>query len=248
MTLKITTAAQRPELLEPLWAMPDTWPEYVQNDPIGWAHFARIPAVFPDFVLIATDDVGEVVARAFSVPFALNVSGRHGLPAAGWDQILLWAFSDHRKSVRPDTVSAIDITVRPDHLGRGLSATMLAALRDNAGAAGFAELVAPVRPTGKGAHPRLPMAEYAALTRPDGLPVDPWLRTHVRAGGVIDSIAPTSMTVPGTLAQWRTWTGLPFDTQGPVDVPGALTPVHCEPDHDYAVSVEPNVWVRHSLV
>ncbi|MEV4459867.1 hypothetical protein [Microbispora sp. NPDC049633] len=30
-------------------------------------------------------------------------------------------------------------------------------------------------------------------------------------------------------------------------VPGALVPVHCDADHGFAVYVEPNVWVRHSL-
>lgn len=28
--------------------------------------------------------------------------------------------------------------------------------------------------------------------------------------------------VPGTVEEWREWTGLPFDTTGPVVVPGAL--------------------------
>jgi hypothetical protein len=55
------------------------------------------------------------------------------------------------------------------------------------------------------------------------------------------------MTVAGSLAEWRQWTGLPFDTPGDVEVPGALLPVRCEPDHDFAVYVEPNVWMHHRL-
>jgi hypothetical protein len=55
------------------------------------------------------------------------------------------------------------------------------------------------------------------------------------------------MTVAGSLEEWRAWTGLPFDTAGLVEVPGALVPVHCEPGRGYAVYVEPNVWVRHTL-
>jgi hypothetical protein len=55
------------------------------------------------------------------------------------------------------------------------------------------------------------------------------------------------MTIPGTLAQWRAWTGLPFDTSGSVDVPGALVPVMCAAEHDVAVYVEPNIWVHHYL-
>jgi hypothetical protein len=91
------------------------------------------------------------------------------------------------------------------------------------------------------------MAEYVHRTREDGLPVDPWLRTHVRAGGAVAAVAPCSMTVTGTLAQWRAWTGLPFDTAGPVLVPKALVPVDCHLERGYASYVEPNVWVRHPL-
>ena len=32
------------------------------------------------------------------------------------------------------------------------------------------------------------------------------------------------MVIPGTLEEWREWTGLPFDTTGPVEVPKALVP------------------------
>jgi len=53
------------------------------------------------------------------------------------------------------------------------------------------------------------------------------------------------MVIPGTLEEWREWTGLPFDTTGPVVVPGALAPVMCDAEHGTAVYVEPNVWVRH---
>ena len=63
----------------------------------------------------------------------------------------------------------------------------------------------------------------------------------------IVKIAPTSMVIAGSLPEWREWTNLPFDTDGPVEVPGALTPVECRVTHDYAVYVEPNVWLHHSL-
>ena len=58
-------------------------------------------------------------------------------------------------------------------------------------------------------------------------------------------VAPRSMVVPGTLEDWRDWTGLPFDETGPVLVPQALTPVHCDVEHGFAAYVEPNVWVVH---
>ncbi|WP_031509100.1 hypothetical protein [Streptomyces megasporus] len=247
MDLTITTLAERPELRDELWRMPDTWPAFVLEDPVGSSCYLRIVTSFPEYVLVATDASGRLVARAFGVPFALDVDGRGTLPDRGWDRVLLWAFADLAGGRSPDTVSAIEVTVSADHLGRGLSTRLLAALRDNARARGFTTLVAPVRPTAKHLEPHTPMAEYAFRTRADGLPHDPWLRTHVRVGGTVERVAPASMTVGGSLAEWRAWTGLPFDAPGPVEVPGALAPVRCFPEQDHAVYVEPNVWVRHPL-
>jgi hypothetical protein len=70
---------------------------------------------------------------------------------------------------------------------------------------------------------------------------------HVRAGARIVNVAHLSMVIAGTLAQWREWTGLPFDASGPVHVPQALVPVLCDVTQDYAVYVEPNVWVHHRI-
>lgn len=128
-----------------------------------------------------------------------------------------------------------------------MSARILSALRAAAKARGFDTLLAPVRPNHKHLEPATPMAEYASRTRQDGLPHDPWLRTHVVGGGVIEKVAPASMVIGSSLAKWREWTGLSFDNDGLVEVSYALTPVHCVPSQGYAVYVEPNVWVRHRL-
>jgi hypothetical protein len=79
------------------------------------------------------------------------------------------------------------------------------------------------------------------------LPFDPWLRVHVRAGGAIVKVAPASMVIVGTLADWTQWTGLTFASSGQHAVPGALVPVHISVEQDHGVYVEPNVWLRHSI-
>jgi GNAT superfamily N-acetyltransferase len=243
----ITTFAERPEYVRNAFDMPDAWPDFMREDEVASALLPDVIGTFPHLSVLATLD-GVQVGRGLAVPFALHTDRRKGeLPASGWDRVLIWAFRDLANGSEPDTVSALEIAVDPAHLGTGLSRRILGAMRDTAAGAGFTELVAPVRPNEKHKRPRLPMADYVELTREDGLPVDAWLRTHVRAGATIDSVAPTSMVISGTLEEWRTWTGLPFDLPGEVEVPGALVPVTCVPEHDYAVYVEPNVWMRHRL-
>lgn len=240
MELTITTLAEAPELVGAMWDMPNSWPEFMRHDPIGGLFYSNIEAYFADYVLIARDPDGEVVACAYSVP----VSREEELPDNGWDAAIRSGLMTKIQGRTPNTVSAVEIAVRTDLQGSGLSPRMLVAMRDNAARHGFAELVAPVRPNGK-TDIAQPMTDYAASVRDDGLPVDPWLRVHVRAGGRIDKVAPRSMVIPGTLAEWREWTGLPFDQTGPVLVPGALAPVLCDLDQQVAVYVEPNVWVVH---
>ena len=241
MSLTISVLADRPDLVEPLWDMPNSWPEFMRHDPIGGLFYGNVERRFAEFVLVAQDDAGEVVAAAYSIPFVL---GDDDLPVHGWDFVIRNGLLASVRGQRPDAISAVEIAVRPDRQGTGLSAQMLAAMRANAARHGFAELVAPVRPNGK-ADAHEPMATYAFRVREDGLPVDPWLRVHVRAGGRIEKVAPRSMVIPGTLDEWREWTGLPFDQSGPVVVPHALVPVHCDTEHGVATYVEPNVWVVH---
>lgn len=241
MSLQISVLAERPELAAGLWDMPNSWPEFMRHDPIGGLYYAHVETRFAEFVLVAQDDAGEVVAGAYSVPFVL---GDDALPDNGWDFVIRNGLMASLRGQEPDAISAVEIAVRPDRQGTGLSGRMLAAMRENAARRGFARLLAPVRPNGK-ADPDEPMSAYAARVRDDGLPVDPWLRVHVRAGGRIEKVAPRSMVIPGTVEEWREWTGLPFDRTGPVHVPHALAPVHCDVEHGVATYVEPNVWVVH---
>jgi GNAT superfamily N-acetyltransferase len=239
--LTISVLADRPDLAEPMWNMPNSWPEFMRHDPIGGLYYGNVETRFRDFVVIAQDDTGEVVACAYSIPFVL---GHDALPDNGWDFVIRNGLLASLRGEEPDAISAVEIAVHPDRQGMGVSTEMLAAMRDNAARRGFAELVAPVRPNGK-ADVDEPMSTYAFRVRADGLPVDPWLRVHVRAGGRIEKVARRSMVIPGTLEEWREWTGLPFNETGPVLVPHALAPVHCDVDHAIATYVESNVWVVH---
>lgn len=248
MDITITTVAERPELKPLLWEMPDSWPAFMDHDPIADALFGLVASAYLDLVVVATSDVdGTIVAHGTAIAFRLDADGRRDLPDTGWDQALVWASNDLRRDIEPDVANALEISIRPDMQGQGLSGQMLAAMRDAASARGLATLLAAVRPSHKHLEPLTTMQDYAARTRDDGLPADPWLRVHVRLGGVIEKVAPASQTISGSLADWRRWTGLAFDQDGDVVIPDGLLPVHVATAHDRAVYVEPNVWVRHTL-
>ena len=242
----ITTYAERPEYIPRVYDMEDAWPELMSHDAVANALLWQVVPAFPELCAVATVDQTPV-ARARAIPFRLHSEDREVLPDGGWDRVLVWGMDDRIEGVRPDTVSALEVAVDPAYHGQGLSGRMLETMRDAARARGFSELVAPIRPTEKHREPHVPLAEYAARTREDGLPVDAWMRTHVRMGATIDRVAPASMVIAGSLDSWRSWTGLPFDRSGQVVVPFALVPVVCDVENDYAVYVEPNLWLRHAL-
>jgi hypothetical protein len=248
MDLLITTAAQRPDLV-PLLRDFNDWAPFMRQDPVAPLYYRDDDEAYPEFILIAIDrdQPDRLVAKGYSVPFSWDSDPDESLPACGWDDIILTAALDRLAGRRGTVVSALEIAIRTDLRGKGLSSTMLAAMRRNAAELGYASLVAPVRPNGKHRYPHMSIAEYANLRREDGLSVDPWLRVHLRAGGRITGVATRAMTITGSLADWRGWTGLPFDTTGPVEVPDALVPVYCDVAHDYAVYCEPCVWVHHRL-
>ena len=248
MDIQIATVAERPELAPLLWDF-NPWPQFMRQDPVGDLYYVDPETTYPEFALVAVDRdrPDHIVAKGFSVPFTWDEDPTVSLPDNGWDGVILAAALDRFEGRRGNLVSALEISIRPEARGQGLADQMLAAMRSNAAALGFASLVAPVRPNAKHLQPTMTIADYAALRRDDGLPVDPWLRVHVRAGGSIVGVSPRAMTIAGSLAQWREWTGLPFDKTGPVTVPEALIPVHCDVANDYAVYCEPCVWVHHRL-
>ncbi len=249
---ELVTLRARPDLRAQIFAEPfrSAWPEFMMHDPTADLYFNE-----PDFTAVADTafavidpaDPGTAIGRAFAVPFAFGAPGREQLPDTGWDGVVRWAHEDRNLGRAPTAISAMEITLLPFHRGRGGSAVILRAMAAHARTLGFRELFVPLRPTAKHREPTTPMDEYARRTRPDGLPEDPWLRVHVRAGGGIVKVAPVSMVVTGTVGDWRQWTGLPFGSSGAHAVPGALSPVHISLEHDHGVYVEPNVWVRHNL-
>lgn len=251
--LELLPLRDRPDLRAQVFAehFMALWPTFVVKDPTADLFFEQPhfdACADTAFAVVDPAQPDVAVGRAFAVPFAFEgVPGRDELPDGGWDEVIRWAHSDRALGRPADALSALEITLLPSHRGRGGSRVVLDAMRRWAAELGLRHIFAPVRPTMKHLEPFLPMEEYVARTEATMLPADPWLRVHIRAGGRIEKVAPTSMVVAGTIADWRRWTGMEFFASGPTVVPGALVPVHVSLEQDHAVYVEPNVWVRHTL-
>jgi hypothetical protein len=246
VTLSFATAAERPDLVAAMWAIPSTWPEFMFGDAVANVFYPQLANVFPEHQLMAIDNAGSVIGRVNSVPFAWS-GADEALPNRGWDAIIESAFASHETGEPTTAVSLLEARISPQHQGAGFSTQLLVAARNNVRRLGVRDLFGPVRPTGKALEPFVPMAQYIARRRPDGLPEDPWLRVHVRLGARLVKVCPASMTVSASLQQWRQWTGLPLTHTGLVAVAGALTPLHVSAEHDHAVYVESNVWVHHRV-
>jgi GNAT superfamily N-acetyltransferase len=239
--MRVVTVAERPDLMDKLWGFTEGWAEFMLHDPVAML-MRPLAQRYPQLQLLLLDDDGACVGKGHAVPLEWD-GNEESLPDRGWDQVQLLA----ARVTAPTAASALEINVRPALRGKGLSAVLLDAMRTAVRDMGLADLFAPVRPSQKHLEPLTPMDEYAFRTRDDGLPTDAWLRVHARAGGRIVRVCPLSMTIAGTLPEWRAWTGLPFDTDGDTIVPGALAPVTVSLSRDVATYVEPNVWVRHHV-
>ena len=236
--------AEGPGFLGDFQALSREWPPFMLHDAHGEQHSDLLERFGDDSYVIVGDD-GRVVGRVQSVPVPWRLGDP--LPDRGWDAAIESAVTAAVLGTDTPNVCALEIMLRPDVRGRGLSDWAIVALRERAAARGAEALFAPVRPSRKGDDPAMAMAEYAALTREDGLPVDPWLRAHVRVGGEVVGVCGRSMTITGSLDEWRAWTGIDLSAHrgGAVAVAGGLTPVMVHATEPVAAYVEPNVWVVH---
>jgi GNAT superfamily N-acetyltransferase len=240
----VITFAQRSELRDAVREVQaGAWPEFLTHDPIWERHEPLLYEAAAEYQFVVVDDHGEPLAHANSVPFEWD--GEPTPLPDGIDGVLPAAASMFEAGRAPTAVSALQIVVRRDLRGKGMSARCIAAMARIAHDHGLASLVAPVRPTLKHRYPLVPLERYARWRRPDGQLFDPWLRVHERAGAASVGVCPRSMTITGTIAVWEVWTGMAFPESGRHVVPDALVPVDIDLDNDLGVYVEPNFWMHH---
>ena len=222
-----------------------TWPAFMNEDEVANRHFGRAYSDWPRFQTMLVDDAGGLAALGNAMPLAWDGTD-DGLPE-GWREQVLASVAALDGGLDVDTLGAMQIAMRGDLRGAGLSGTMVLAMRAAARDAGYRAVIACVRPTDKDRYPLTPIESYARWTRDDGLPFDPWIRLHARLGGRIVRAAPEAMMVRGSVAAWESWTGMAFPESGSYVVPRATQPVLIDRERDEGVYFDQNVWMVHAI-
>jgi GNAT superfamily N-acetyltransferase len=220
------------------------WPRFLAENPVAKRYSHLLDEVFLDYQLAAVlvDKPEQVVGIGHSAPIRCTVA----LPERGWDWAMEEATNTHMTASIPNALCGLSVSVIPEFQGNGVGASILLAMTRSASARGFTEVVVPARPTGFRRQTGLTFEAYVKTKRPDGLPVDPWLRTHIRCGGRIDSVCNRSMTVIASQAQWETWAQESLSGKQECWPRGALASVR-RTGEDLWEYIEPNVWVRYPL-
>jgi hypothetical protein len=242
--LETWTAEERPDLWE--FARSERlfgvlWPEYNHHGNNSSAYFGSLVPRFAHLQVLFVDSRnGDLIARGRTIPFHWDRT-TEDLPA-GIDSLGLQAVNDDRE---PTALSALAAEVVTDYQGSGISSLVIRSMSAVAEAAGLWPLVAPVRPSWKDRYPLVDIDRYASWEREDGLPFDPWLRVHARLGGRRVRTEPRSMEIRAAVADWETWTGMRFPSDGSYVFPGGLAPL--EVTGKVGEYWEPNVWMLHDV-
>lgn len=226
------------EQLQPLFA--DAFPPFITADPVAAVYIGRVRSFFAEFDIMLLDDEQRPVATGWGVPIRW-IGELADLPS-GYTDTTRRAVELHERGEQPDTFVICGGIVNRELARRGVASELIAALRD---LSALARVIAPVRPTLKPAYPLIPIETFARWQRADGLPLDPWLRTHVRMGGTIIGTAPHSQVMTAPVADWENWTGLSLPSTGHYVIPDGLSTLYVDREQDLGTYSEANVWVRH---
>ncbi|GAA1798967.1 hypothetical protein HC028_13365 [Planosporangium flavigriseum] len=242
---RIVTLADRPDLVTAVPGVLDSrWPRFMLAGRPGHdVDLTDLLVRAPQHQVLLVDATDEVRGVGLSVP--LEWDGSVADLPSGWDGAVTASADLLERGGRPNAACALSITLMPAVTGQGYAGEMIDALKRAAASAGAAALIAPVRPVLKARYPLVPMEQYLTWRTEDGEVFDPWLRLHLRVGGEVLGVAYPSMTISGTVAEWRYWVGMPLPGDGEYVIRGGLAPLTVDRAADLGIYREPNVWVVH---
>lgn len=225
----------------------EVWPEFMLHDRVANENWHELFDRFSEYQLALYDTETHRVA-GMGNSFPLRWDGTlEDLPEGGWDWAFQEAVRNHKQGVIPNIHCAIQIVVRPEYRSQGLSMPMVQAVRAVTKLQGLKSLIIPLRPSEKHRYSLTSLNDYIAWKTEQGLPFDPWLRVHVRAGARIIKVCHQSKTIRGTCPEWERWAGMKFPQSGEYIIPGALNPIQMNVEQDEGIYIEPNVWIVHEI-
>ncbi len=226
------------------------WPPFIWNDPIMQTVWPKWFEYFPEYQFVLKIN-RKIAACVNAVPLNWTES-LQSLPdgqetiESGWDWVMQKSIEDFQLHKKPNLLSAAAIVVAPEFQGQGIASAAVEHLKQVSKQAGFKALIAPLRPSKKRDYPNLEIDEYMELKLPGtDLPLDPWLRLHVKAGGRIIKSCVESIVISAPLDKWTQWTNVQFDKSGLYTIPGGDEQLIVDLEEncgDYAAS---GVWVVH---
>ncbi len=224
------------------------WPEFMLHDAIASENWHELLDRFAEYQVALYDiENDRVAAMGNSFPLRWEDSLQN-LPEGGWDWAFVEAVNQHKKGLSSNIQCAIQVVIRKEYQGHGLSTKPLQALHEIRKSKGFKHLIVPVRPNEKSKYPLISIDDYLTWKTEEGLPFDAWLRVHARLGGEIVKACHESKVIRGTRAEWEEWTGLKFPQSGEYIIPGALNPIEVNVEDNRGIYVEPNVWMAHRII
>ena len=202
-TLVIRSRADSPEIKKAALSIEQAaWNElgYLNYTKAHYEYYSDLLDAYPEYQLCLVDeDTGYPVAVANSVPFAC--SDPDNLPPEGWDWVVESAARS--RGAQLNMLGALAISVPKVHRSKGYARLMIRSLIDLSKDKGLCGLVAPVRPSAKVEHPWVPIMDYIGWTDQRGRVYDPWLRSHLSAGGKLIGPCERSMVVHEHIAFWE---------------------------------------------
>lgn len=247
MNYKIVSLAERYDLFERQDKVCcEVWPEFMLHSPVADTYWMQFIEAFKDYQLLMMDG-NDILAVINTVPIYFDKSVNE-LPDEGWDWGVKNSIVTHHAGIKPNFLMGVQIVINKDHQGKGLSALAVKEMANLGRKKEFRNLIIAVRPSDKHQYPLIPMKQYINWQNEKNLPFDNWLRVHAKAGGEMIKTCPKSMSIPGTITEWKAWTNLDFPGSGSFIVPGALSPVSIDLERKQGIYIEPNVWILHKTV
>jgi GNAT superfamily N-acetyltransferase len=244
MTYTVYTLAEKPHLEPQIDALSRVaWPVFLRHSSNLYWHL--LFETLAPYQLLLCEPEDHLIAVGHTAPLVWDGTAAD-LPAT-IDAIIARAERGQQNAEAPNTFSALAAMIVPEQRGRGLSQAVVLEMKALAQRHGCTALIAPVRPTWKDRYPLVALERYAAWRRPDGAPLDPWLRVHWRLGAEQLMIASNTLTVEGSVAEWEGWADMAFPETGVYVVPGALQPVVIDRERNVGRYEDPNVWMRHPV-